>query len=140
MRYRELLEARPWKQYQGRRHRVRLIRSVRVSDGEQEAVDCYAFCGEIVTGKQEVLQGQFVSIVLPSGDELVGEHPRSLRNALRQVCELAERKGWTVLALGRMPEFGETGLSVNTGFGFHPSIPDRHVHMLEPPPTDNVEN
>jgi hypothetical protein len=138
MRYCELFEApaRPWKQYKGLRHRIRLIRTVQVEGGDKHAFASYAFFGDIVTGRQEVLQGQFVSVLLPDGDELVGEHPRSLHAALKDVCKEAERKGWKVLALGRMPEFRETGLSVNTGYGFHPAVPDRHVHMLEVPPSD----
>lgn len=142
MRYRELIEApaRPWKQYRGRRHRVRLVRTEQMNDADREVFECDAFFGDVLTGRQAVLQGQFVSIVLPTGEELIGEHPRWLYDALRDVSGKAEQEGWTVLAIGRTPRFRETGLSANSGFGIHPSFPDRHVHFLEPPPNDTIED
>lgn len=140
MRYHELSEARPWKQYKGRRYRIRLIRNAQIAGRDEGPLNCFAFFGDVLTGRQEVFQDQFVSIVLPDGEELFGEHPHSLHAAFEQVSAEAERTGWRVVALGRSPEFYETGLSVNTGFGFHPDVPNRHVHMSEIPPNDDVDN
>jgi hypothetical protein len=137
MRYRELVEspARPWKKYRGWRHAVTVMPTNNEDGARLQSVECVAFFGDVVTGRQEVLHSQFVSIGLPTGEEVFGEHPRCLRDALRQVSTKAAHRGWKVLAIGRTPEFRETGLSANSGYGIHPSIPNRHVHMLDPPPT-----
>ena len=135
MRYRELIEARrSWKQYQGRKHQVLLVRTNEICDANQEVFECDAYFGDILTGRQEVFHGYFVRIVLPTGEELIGEDPRWLYDALKDVSAKAEAKRWAVLAIARTPLFRETGLSVNSGFGIHPAFPDRHVHMLEPSP------
>lgn len=136
MRYRELLEARPWKRYHGRRHKVLMARNTDIDKPDRDVIECPAYFGQIVTGKQQVFQGHYVSIVLPNGDQLIGEHPRWLYDALQRVCDAAEQEGWTVLAVGRTPRFRETGLSANSGYGVHPDIPDRHVHMSEPLPDE----
>lgn len=137
MRYRELAETpRPWKLYQGRRHNVRVVRFEHISAAHPEVFVCDAHYGEILTGRQEVFHGYFIRIMLPTGEELVGEDSRWLYDALRDVSAKAEAKGWIVLAIGRTG-FRETGLSQNSGFGIHPSFPDRHVHMLEPVPDED---
>jgi hypothetical protein len=118
----------------GRRHAVRAVRTDEIGEADREVFQCDAYFGSIFTGKQQVHQGYFVSIVLPTGEELFGEHPRWVYDALKSAMKAVEKKGWTVLVVARLPRFGETSLSANSGFGFHPAYPDRHVHMLDPEP------
>lgn len=135
MRYKEICEARrQWKRYRGRRHAVRVVRTAEIGEPHREIIDCAAYFGSIFTGKQEVHHGYFVSILLPTGEEVVGEHPRWVYDALKSAMSSAEEKGWTVLVIARLPKFRETGLSANSGFGFHPAYPGRHVHVLDPEP------
>jgi hypothetical protein len=135
MRYRELVESRrPWKTYRGRKHRCRLVRTDELLGPNCKVVEVEAVFGSVFTGRQDVHHGYFVSLMLPTG-EVIGYHPRWLYDALRDASEKAQDEGWTVLAIGRTPQFKETGLSTNSGFGIHPAYPDRAVHMLEPPPT-----
>lgn len=136
MRFRELIEARPWKLYRGRRHLVRLVRSDEVDSPEREVVECDVFFGSVFTGRTETFAAYYVHICDPAGElgGWLGEHPHLLYDALRRAAEAAQADGWTVLAIGRTPQFKETGLSQNSGFGIHPAYPDRHVHMSEPPP------
>lgn len=139
MRYRELTEARSWKQYRGRRHRIRLVRSDEINSPNREVVECDVYFGSVFTGRTETFAGYYVHIWEPLGEAggWQGEDPRLLYNALQRACEAAQADGWTVLAVGRTPRFRETGLSVNSGFGIHPAVPDRHVHMAEPLPEND---
>jgi hypothetical protein len=134
MRYRDLIETRPWKTF---RWQVRpcLIASPRaVGDADCVVLQAEGHYGPVFTGRTEVFHGYFVRIVASHGEDWLGEDRRSLREALKNAAEAAEQSGWTVLAIGLFPEWRESGLSANTGFGSHPAYPDRAVHMLEPEP------
>ncbi len=133
MRYRELNEARPWKTYHGRKHPC-------VIASPDDLGDCQSLYASIddaeygfsTTGRSQVFFGYFVRICA-FGHEWVGEDRHSLRKALLRAAEAARSDGWILLALG-CTEFKETGLSANSGYGYHPAFPDRHVHMFEPIP------
>jgi hypothetical protein len=111
------------------------MRTEEIGQALAELVECDAYFGEVVTGRTEVHWGYFVRIISPSG-EFWGKDRHSLYDAFHAASKIAEVNGWTVVALGRLPQFRETGLSVNSGYGLHPAIPDRHVHMSEPPPDE----
>lgn len=139
MRFREISEGRrPWKQYEGRRHRVRLVRAQASGIAKREVVECDVYFGSVFTGRTESFAAYYVHISDPedAGGSWLGEDPHFLYNALQRASEAAQADGWTVLAIGRTPQFKESGLSVNSGFGFHPCFPDRAVHMSEPPPEE----
>ena len=133
MRYRELHEARPWRQYQGR-SRTCLVSNLRpLGSAGGLIVQADASWGTVATGKSEVHWGYFVRITGPSGEEWLGEDRYSLRAALVQAAAAATNSGWTLLAIGLDDDWQETGLSQNSGWGVHPQF-ERHVHMLEHPP------
>ncbi|MEG3153479.1 hypothetical protein [Sphingomonas sp. RB1R13] len=92
--------------------------------------------GTISTGRTETFYGYYVRILSPNGDEWLGEDRHSLREALRKAAEALHSDGWTLLAIGLAPEWRESGLSQNSGWGYHPSHADRRKHMLEPPPRE----
>lgn len=133
MRYRELNEARPWKTYQGRTHPCIIASPEDLGDGKCIITEAEAHFGTLHTGRTEVFWGYYVRIV-GIGEEWLGEDRHSLRDALRQAAGAAEHSGWSIIALGCTSEFRESGLSANSGYGFHPAHPDRHVHMFEPIP------
>ena len=140
MRFSELVEARrPWKQYKGRRHCIRLVRSDVVNSTDRDVVECDVYFGSLLTGRTETFAAHYVHICGPEGEGRgwLGEHPHFLYDALQRACEAAQEDGWTVLAVGRVPQFRETGLSANSGFGYHPAFPDRAVHMSEPAPDES---
>ena len=139
MRYHELTEARPWKQYEGQ-HRPCLIVSPELRHvAECIVTEAEGYCGTIRTGKTEVFFGYYVRIVSPTGVEWLGEDRSSMREALRRAAEATEQAGWSLLAIGLSSNWRETGLSANSGFGYDPAFPNRAVHMLEPPKRSHIE-
>ena len=132
MRASELNEARPWKKYQTRTHAVIIASPSDLGNGKCIVTDAECHYGEVYTGKTEVFAGYFVRIINPHGGEWLGEDRHSLRKALRKAAEASRSAGWIILAIGLSSEWRESGLSENSGWGYHPEHPDRHVHMLEP--------
>lgn len=133
MRFRELTEARPWKAYQGRTHPCIIASPEDLGNGKCIITEAEVHYGAVYTGRTEVFWGYFVRIEA-IGEEWLGEDRHSLRQALLQAEAAAHHSGWSVMALGCTQEFRETGLSANSGYGYHPVHPDRHVHMMEPIP------
>ena len=132
MRFSELNEARPWKKYQMRTHPVSIASPSDLGNGNCMMTEAECHYGEVYTGKTEVFWGYFVRVINPLGGEWLGEDRHSLRKALRKVAEASQSADWTVLAIGLSPEWRESGLSENSGWGFHPEHPDCRVHMLHP--------
>lgn len=136
MRYREIFEARPWRQYKGRWHRANLVRSMEL-DPISKVIGCDICLGPVLTGRTQTFAGYYVRICAPQGaqGDWLGEDPHSLFEALQRASKAARLDGWKLLALGLSSQFKETGLSLNSGFGIHSAFPQRHVHMLEIPPS-----
>ena len=139
MRYRELNEARPWRQYRGRMRTCLLSNSRPAGIVDSVAVQADAIWGTVATGKSEVHWGYFVRIVGPNGEEWLGEDRYSLRAALVQAAAATADSGWELLAIGLGDDWTQTGLTENSGYGYHPAF-DRRVHMLEPAPRDRSSN
>lgn len=89
--------------------------------------------GHVSTGEQRVWAGFFVQVIDSSGGMWLAEHPHSLRGALSEIGDQLETDGWSLKVVGLLPEWRETGLSRNSGYGFHPDL-DCAVHMFETPP------
>jgi hypothetical protein len=135
MRYSELLnEARPWKKYQNRIRPVLIASPADVGDANAIVMEAMCHYGDVCTGRSEVFWGFAARVVSPLGEEWLGEDRHSLRSAFQQAGDAAQHDGWSLIALGCTPEFRESGLSANSGYGYHPAYPDRAVHMLEPIP------
>ena len=129
MRYRELTEPSGWRHYSGRERECQLT-PLSNTNGETEAVRAHVQYGSVTTGRQRVWVGYFVQVVEQDGKEWLAEHPHSLRGALRKVEAQLNGDGWNLDAIGLDPEWRESGLSANSGFGFHPDH-DGAVHMLD---------
>lgn len=139
MRYHNLLEARSWRTYQGQRRKCLIACPKALANGACVIEEADGRYGTITTGRTETFFGYYVRIISPNGDDWIGEDRHSLRKALKRAAEASEQDGWTLLAIGLTPEWQESGLSANSGFGYHPAHPDRHVHMLEPRPRAESE-
>ena len=76
--------------------------------------------GTVHTGRSRVFVGFFVKLTPRDGVEWLGEHPYSLRRALRRLAvETLASEGWRFAdAPGLSGSWYETGLSANTGFGY----------------------
>jgi hypothetical protein len=121
----EIRSPRPWKRFSGsHRYCAMLV-------GEN-VISCEASCGIVTTGRTDTFHGYFCRLVEPSGREWLGENRYSLRGALAAAATASAADGWKLLAVGLSPDFLETGLSENSGWGFHFDFPAA-VHMLEMP-------
>lgn len=134
MRYRDLCETRSWKHYCGRCRPCLIASPHPLGEADCVIVEADGEWGTITTGRAKVFYGYFVKIRGASGEAWLGEDRHSIRNALLQASDLAGQVGWIVLAIGLESDWRESGLSANSGYGYHPAYPDRAVHMLEPPP------
>lgn len=95
--------------------------------------DCPFEIGVITTGKQRVFHRYYVKVIAPDGHEVIGTSEHSLREALLNVDRQLDQRELTLLAAGTYPEFFESGLSANSGFGYLPTV-DHAVHMMDMPP------
>ena len=140
MRYHELLEARPWRHYTGQ-DRVCLIRRLDSDGSLARSNPATVQFGSVTTGRQRVWVGYFVQVIEHDGNEWIAEDPHSVRRALRDVETKLNRVGRSLDVIGLDADWRESGLSANTGWGYHPDI-DGAVHMLEPMtgnPTDEAQ-
>lgn len=95
--------------------------------------DCPYEIGSITTGRQRVFHRYYVKVIAPNGADIIGTSEHSLREALLDVDRQLDQRELTLLAAGTYPEFYESGLSANTGYGYIPSC-DFVVHMMDMPP------
>ena len=100
-----------------------------LSFGDQVVIGL-ATCGIVLTGKTQTFHGYFCALVHPSGARWIAEHRSSLRRALRAAAGAVDADGGKLCAIGLNDDFFETGLSGNTGWGYHPEF-SQAVHMLE---------
>lgn len=89
--------------------------------------------GAVTTGKQRVFHRYYVKVIAPDGHVAIGTSEHSLREALLDVDRQLDLRELTLLAAGTYPEFYESGLSANSGFGYLPTV-DHAVHMMDMPP------
>ena len=129
MRYSEFNGSRAWKRFKGQQHECVLSSKVQTAIGNAEY-------GVVYTGKTETFYGYFCHLTEPSGGEWLGEDRYSLREAIRAAGSSCADDGWTLHASGLSDDFSETGLSLNTGWGYYLDVPDA-IHMLAPPTTNH---
>lgn len=91
--------------------------------------------GIVETGKQRVFAGHFVRLLLADRDPIIGEDEHSLRAALWRLARNIEPLGLTLNCVGLRAEFSESGLSVDTGWGYW-GPHSEPMHMMDPVPTD----
>lgn len=138
MRYDEIVRANDWNHYAGDEAICAVIPFNPAPDEFQKAFACSAKTGARYTGRTRVFQGYFVFILGPEGNDWLATDAHSMRSALRKLHHLIVESGWKLPAIGLSSRWEETGLSVNSGFGYHPYF-DRPVHMLEPDPDAKIE-
>ena len=130
MRVSEINSRRPWKHYEGKSREC-------VLSWGNEVVVGIAECGIVLTGKTRTFHGYFCALVHPSGTQWIAESRSSLRSALRAVASAVDADGGALCAVGLNDDFFETGLSANTGLGYHPEF-SQAVHMLDALPVREV--
>ncbi|MFM5968696.1 MAG: hypothetical protein ACKOQ8_06640 [Micrococcales bacterium] len=96
-------------------------------------IDCPFELGLITTGKMRVFHRYYVKVVTPDGTDIIGTSEHSVREALLDVDRQFDERGLILLVAGTDPQFYESGLSWNSGYGYLPSV-DHAVHMMDKPP------
>lgn len=92
--------------------------------------------GEVSTGRQRVFHRYFVRLFLPDGSQLIGEDAYGLRAALFDLDRQLQERDMLLLVAGLEPNWSESGLSFNSGYGYLACC-DHGVHMMDtPPPRD----
>lgn len=128
MRYNELLEAKGWRHYLGTDRGCVLFPLANSKAVPREARVQY---GAVSTGKQRVWAGYYFKVVGQDGCEWLAEDPHCLRRALRAIERQLNADGLSLQVIGLDREWCESGLSANSGYGYHPDF-DHAVHMLQP--------
>jgi hypothetical protein len=120
-----------------RHYETRSTGAVLVNKGGVPLAGTYKM-GIVSTGRSRVWAGHFVSVTLPSGTEFSGEDEQSLRAALHKLNAHLAAVDLDLRCVGLDPEFSESGLSVDTGWGYVAGV-DGAVHMMAAslPQTDN---
>ena len=91
--------------------------------------------GIIETGRARVFAGHFIRLIIPDRDPITGEDERSLRAALWRLARNIGPLGLTLNCVGLSADFSESGLSMDTGWGYW----GRHsepMHMMDPLPSE----
>lgn len=89
--------------------------------------------GIVETGRSRVFAGHFVRLRLVNEKQITGEDEHSLRAALWRLARNIEPLGLTLNCVGLSAEFSESGLSVDTGWGYWGSLSEP-MHMMDPLP------
>lgn len=96
--------------------------------------------GLVETGTTRVFAGHFVRLLFADHDPITGEDAHSLRAALRRLAHNIEPLGLTLNCAGLSPKFSESGLSVDTGWGYW-GPRSEPIHMMDPmPPTEQTDD
>ncbi len=90
--------------------------------------------GIVETGKQRVFSGHFVCLILTDHDPITGEDEHSLRAALWKLARNIEPLGIRLNCVGLSAAFSESGLSMNTGWGYWGQH-SKPMHMMDPLPS-----
>lgn len=96
-------------------------------------LNCPFEIGVVTTGKQRVFHRYYLKVVAPDGTDIIGTSEHSLREALLVVGRQFDERGLILFVAGTNPDFYESGLSANSGYGYLPTV-NRAVHMMDVPP------
>lgn len=116
-----------WKHYETQRRGMTCV-----IDHEQVRDVPYEM-GALTTGRQRCFHRWFVKITMEDGTEFTGEDPYNVRAALVDLDRQLEARRYILVAAGIEPEFSESGLSHNSGYGYLPNV-NRAIHMMDLPP------
>lgn len=89
--------------------------------------------GIVETGSTRVFAGHFVRLVFSDGKQITGEDAQSLRAALWRLTRNLTPLEIVVNCVGLDAEFSESGLSVDTGWGYW-GPHSEPMHIMAPLP------
>jgi hypothetical protein len=94
--------------------------------------------GIVETGRTRVFAGHFVRFAFSDGKQITGEDEHSLRAALWRLARNLTPLGLTINCVGLDAEFTESGLSVDTGWGYW-GPHSEPMHMMDPLPAQREQ-
>jgi hypothetical protein len=100
---------------------------------DQETLSARYSIGIVETGRSRVFAGHLVRLTLTGGEQIGGEDGHSLRGALWRLARNITALGFTLNCVGLDAEFSESGLSVDTGWGYW-GRQSKPMHMMDEPP------
>lgn len=103
-----------------------------VTNGNREDRCAYEI-GHIATGRQRVFHKFYAQIDLSDGSTVVGVDPYNLRAAVLDLNSTLTRKGMVLVVAGTDPDWCETGLSHNSGWGYFSDATEASHIMSQPP-------
>lgn len=92
--------------------------------------------GIVETGRSRVFTGHFVRLTLSGDRQITGEDEHSLRAALWRLARNLTPFGVTLNCVGLNAAFDESGLSMDTGWGYW-GAHSEPMHMMDPPPAEH---
>ncbi len=95
--------------------------------------------GIVETGKQRVFAGHFVRLIFANREPITGEDEHSLRAALWKLARNIEPLGLTLNCVGLSAKFNESGLSMDTGWGYWGPHTEP-MHMMDPLPAEKGQD
>jgi hypothetical protein len=95
-------------------------------------VEVHVEFGTVCSGRSRVFMGWWVQVGAPEGGSWLEQDRHSLRRALRAVEKQLNADGLSLRVMGLDPEWMESGLSANSGYGYHPDF-DGPIHMFDSP-------
>lgn len=95
--------------------------------------------GIVETGRTRAFAGHFVRLSLTDGRQITGEDERSLRAALWRLARNVTPLWLNINCVGLNAEFTESGLSVDTGWGYW-GPHSEPMHMMDPLPEREEEH
>lgn len=89
--------------------------------------------GIVETGRSRVFAGYFIKVTLVDGEEIIGEDGGSMIRALKCVVQNTSERDLRLNCVGLSPQWRQSGLSENTGWGYF-GPQQRLMHMMEEMP------
>lgn len=90
--------------------------------------------GIVETGRSRVFAGHFVRLTLNDGKQITGEDAASLRGALWRLARNVTALDLRIDCVGLNADWNESGLSVDSGWGYWGHL-NEPMHMMSPLPT-----
>ena len=111
-----------------------------IIDGDN-ARDVEYQLGTICTGRSRVFHRYYAKVDLDDGSTVIGENQFNLRAAVLDLDKKLKRRDMILLAAGTEPDWLESGLSENTGYGYFSGAKKAsHIMSLPPPRHRDAQN
>jgi hypothetical protein len=117
-----------------RHYEVRQSGDCQVSDGDVNRLVCCEL-GIVETGRTRVFAGYFLRVRLGGDEQITVEDDESMIAALWRLVRNLTARGLRLQCAGMSPQWRESGLSQNTGWGYY-GPHQQPMHLMDDMPED----